>query len=450
MKMSHILALVAAAFCVTCPGSRAQSDSLPAPVMSLSTNTPEEIKEAKLKESHKVVYIGSDENIACEDSITHLVNSFYVDQYRHFQDPLAPYFLLMSKDAKLAMGIGGAVRMRGWADFAGSIPTNGFVPYMIPVPEDPAQRRGIGGTPDGSTLFMRVIGRNPTLGDIVGYIQCNFQGDGHTVMLKKAYVQLKGFTIGYAPTTLQDPDAQAPTIDGAGQNGLLSYTRLLVRWDHEFGKSPWAMGASVEMPSSQVDADGEQTKKIKDWMPDMVAFAQYNLPDAGHLRLTGQLRVLPYRDLVAGKNRNELGWAVQLSGVVRPAKRLALYLEANTGRGYESAMGDLSVGNFDLVADDTAPGRMYAPLALGLNAGAKFNFRPDLYAGLALGQARYFPEYAVRGDSYKYGLYGAVNLFYEPTPRIQVGIEYLVGKRCNFNHEHASANRVDALFQFSF
>lgn len=432
----------------------AQSDSLPAPPvsssMSLQTNTADEIKKQKLMESHKIIYFGDDANRAPQDSVETMIQNFYVDQYRHFQDPLAPYFLLMSKDAKLAMGIGGAIRMRGWYDFDGAVPVNGFVPYMIPVPSDPSLRRRLGATPDGSAIFMRVIGRNRTLGDIVGYIQCNFQGDGHTLKLKKAYVQIKGFTIGYAPSTFQDPDAEAPTIDGAGQNGKTGVTRILVRWDHSFKKSPWSMGASLEMPSSQVDADGVRTKEINDWFPDVAAFGQYNWAHNSHLRLTGLLRVLPYRDLVSAKNKNRIGWGVQLSGVAYPTNRLALYLEANTGQGYLSNMGDLSIGNYDLVASGSTPGELYAPFAMGLNFGAKFNFLPNLYAGLALAEARYFPRYEVKGSEYKYGLYGAVNLFYEPTPRLQVGIEYLIGSRHNFDREHASANRIDALFQFSF
>ena len=450
MTTTHAL-LLALGLAVSPVAVSAQTDTVPAGKLSLATHTAEEIKTAKLKESHKIVYVGAqDEPIASQDSILHLVNSFYVDQYRHFQDPLAPYFLLMSKDAKLAMGIGGAVRMRAWYDFNGSMPVNGFVPYMIPVPKDPSQRRKLGGTPAGTAIFMRVIGRNRVLGDIVGYVQGNFQGDSHTFKLKKAYAQFKSFTIGYAPSAIQDADAEVPTIDGARQNGLCSTTRMQVRWDHSFKNSAWSMAASIEMPSSQSDCDGEMTKEISDWFPDLLAFAQYNLPHSGHLRLTGMFRVLPYRDLVVGKNRNRIGWGVQLSGVAYPVNRLTLYMVANTGQGYESTMGDLSIGNFDLVADDSTPGRLYAPLSMGLNVGAKYNFLPNLYAGLALGQAHYYPKYTVKGDSYKYGLYGAVNLFYEPTPRMQVGIEYLIGARHNFNHEHASANRIDALFQFSF
>lgn len=220
MKTTHafLLALCLGASPATLS---AQCDTTAADKLTLATHTAEEIKTANLKESHKIVYVGSqDEACASQDSIQYLINSFYVNQYRHFQDPLAPYFLLMSKDAKLALGIGGAVRMRAWYDFNGSVPVNGFIPYMIPVPKDPAQRRKLDGTPDGTTIFMRLIGRNRVLGDIVGYIQGNFQGDGHTFKLKKAYAQFKGFTIGYAPSAIQDGDAEAPTIDGAGQNGL--------------------------------------------------------------------------------------------------------------------------------------------------------------------------------------------------------------------------------------
>lgn len=428
----------------------AQTTEVPAPAPTLDTHTAEEIKAAALQSSHKIVYFGSEGPETSADSVEYMVAKFYNDQYRQFQDPLAPYFLLMSKDAKLAMGVGGAVRMRAWADFDGSVPVNGFVPYMIPVPKDPAQRRRLGGTPGGSSLFLRVIGRNATLGDIVGYIQVQADADGHLLKLKKAYAQFRHFTVGYAATTFQDPEAEAPTIDGAGQNGKTGATRMLVRWDHNFGKSPWSMAASVEMPSSLSDADGVDTQTLDDWFPDLVAFGQYNWAHNSHLRLSAMARVLPYRDLVAAKNRNRIGWGVQLSGVAYPLNRLALYWEGNTGQGYSSFMGDLSVGTYDLVADAGTPGHLYAPWAMGLNVGAKYNFLPNLYAGLALAETRYFPKDRVRPDDYKYGLYGAVNLFYEPTSRMQVGIEYLIGSRHNFSGEHSSANRIDALFQFSF
>ncbi len=61
------------------------------------------------------------------DSIMKRLNTFYIDQFRHFQDPRAPYFMFMSKDGKLAMGVGGLIRMRGYFDWDGLCPQAAFL-----------------------------------------------------------------------------------------------------------------------------------------------------------------------------------------------------------------------------------------------------------------------------------------------------------------------------------
>ena len=80
-----------------------------------------------LLKSHKLVYIdgrpADGEMAAYVDSVREQISRFYYDQFRHFSDPAAPYFLFMSKDAQLAMGIGGAVRMRAYYDWGGAMPT---------------------------------------------------------------------------------------------------------------------------------------------------------------------------------------------------------------------------------------------------------------------------------------------------------------------------------------
>lgn len=418
--------------------------------VDLDSLTAEEILTSELQQSHKIAFVG-DGDKASADSIARLISLFYVDQFRQFQDPLAPCFMLMSRDAKLALGIGGAVRMRGWVDFAGSVPANGFVPYLIPVPKDPDKQRGIGGTPGGTALFFQVVGRNPTLGDIIGYIQCDFSGANNTTFkLKKAYVTIFDWTLGWAATTFSDPAAEAPTIDGAGQNGKISHTTLLLRWLHNFNPH-WSMAASAELPQSNIDADATLTKKLNDYLPDFAAYVQYGWSHSQHVRLSGIIRTFAYRDLVNNQRRSSVGWGVQLSGVVYPFNRLALYGIVNTGKGYQSYTGDLSIGSYDMVEDTRNPGRLYAPLSLGINVGAKYNFTPNLYATVALGRVGYYPRKGTaEGSDYRYGLYGSAALFCNLTSRLQVGVEYLAGSRHNFNGQHASANRVDALFQFSF
>ena len=62
MKTTPVLALSCAVLC--CSMAVAQSD-VPESEMTLATHTSDEIKEASLKESHKIIYLGSDrENAA--------------------------------------------------------------------------------------------------------------------------------------------------------------------------------------------------------------------------------------------------------------------------------------------------------------------------------------------------------------------------------------------------
>lgn len=185
--------------------------------------------------SHKVLIIESGTKSSYgqkyNDSIRALIDKFYYDQFRHFQDPEAPYFLFLSRDTTLAMGIGGAVRMRGYFDWGGAIPASGFAPYLIPMNPDPAKMRKFGTTPAGTCLFFRVIGRNKALGEYSLYIEANFNGyNSRDFHLKKAYATINDFTIGYASSTFSDPAAVPPTVDAQGPNNKLSNTSVLVRW----------------------------------------------------------------------------------------------------------------------------------------------------------------------------------------------------------------------------
>ncbi|MDE7388879.1 MAG: hypothetical protein K2M97_06480, partial [Muribaculaceae bacterium] len=113
-----------------------------------------------VKQSHSIIGIGGAAPSRDNDSVRHLIEMFYYDQFRHFSDPEAPYFLFMSRDATLAMGVGGAVRMRAFYDWHGAMPGAGFAPYLINMHPAPGDMRHFDTTPAGTCLFFRVIGRN--------------------------------------------------------------------------------------------------------------------------------------------------------------------------------------------------------------------------------------------------------------------------------------------------
>lgn len=416
--------------------------------VSVSAQSLSEQQQDSTIRSHQIIQFGKNQDLS-QDSIDNLVREFYVDQFRHFQDPLAPYFLFMSKDSRLAMGIGGMVRMRGYFDWGGAIPAPGFAPYLIPMTPDPLKERQFGTSPAGTSLFFRVIGRNKALGEYQLYIEANFNGyETRDFRLKKAYAVINDWTIGYASSTFSDPAALPPTVDAQGPNVKMSATNVLVRYMHSF-RSGWSFAASVETPSTSISTDDVHTEKVTPYIPDFAVFGQYQW-GMSHVRLAAILRSLPYRDVLAEKNRNVTGYGFQISTISAIGRNMTIYGAFNAGKGYAGLGGDWLMGRYDLVPSENDPGHLYAPLSYGGYLAFQYNFKPNIFSSITAGAARYEPEGTPLPSEYRRGLYFAANVFWNLTERIQVGAEFNLGQRQDFSHQTKWAKRVGALAMFSF
>lgn len=446
MRTRKALMCMLAAVSVSVVYALERPDTLP----SASTADAQHIED--LKNSQKVVFFGDADVSASTDSIKALMDKFYVDQYKHFQDPEAPYFLMMSRDATLAMGIGGAVRMRGWLDFDGSVPYNGFIPYTISVPENPMMRRRLDATPSGTALFFRIIGINKTFGNFSAFIQGSFDGGtGREFKIKKSYVTINDWTIGYTTSTFSDIEANPPVIDAQGPNGQVNNTSVLIQWRKPISKK-FTLAASLEFPESHILSDGMYTAELKDWCPDIVAFGQYQWREgSGHVRLSALLRNIPYRNLVEKKNTSKIGFGTQISCIVPMDYNWTLFAEGVGGKGCETYLNDFMVGTLDLMPTPDKDGDMYAPWCYGLTCGIKYNFTSGLFASISGSEARLLPQKGNGApDLYRYGLYGVANIIWNMSPRLQVGAEYLMGMRKNADGASGHAKRVNMLFSFSF
>lgn len=406
--------------------------------------------------STKIVYIGGkpttqDEHQADNDSIKEVINAFYYDQFRNFQDPDAPYFLFMSKEAGVAMGVGGGVRMRAFYDWGGAMPGTAFSPMLIPIPANPANMKHFGTTPSGTYLFFRVMGHHKLFGHYQFYIESNFTGyEGRDFRLKKAYAMIKDFTFGYASSSFSDPAALPPVVDAAGVNNKISVTSVLARYMPTF-KKRWSVGVSVETPETAIGADQKNTSVVSSWLPDFAALVQYQWAQGQHVRLSGIIRTLSYRNNIDRQNHNLAGWGLHLSSVAHPVGSVTTYLNFNYGKGYASMGGDLMYGGgYDLVGDPDRPGTLYAPASFGWSAGVQYNFTPTLFASVSASETRYLPKHGVASDEYKYGVFACANIFWYITSRISVAAELDWGYRKNFSGQHRQARRTNVMAAFSF
>lgn len=405
--------------------------------------------------STKLIYIDGKpadnaELQAHQDSMMRVISRFYYDQFRHFQDPDAPYFLFMSKDAGLSMGIGGCVRMRAYYDWGGAMPVSSFAPYLIPIPANPMNMRHFATTPAGTALFFRVIGNNERLGNYQLYIETNFSGyESRGLKLKKAYAMVRDFTVGYASSTFSDPAAQPVVLDAAGNNNHYSATSVLVRYMPCF-KNRWYLGVSVETPQTMIDQKSPNARARAEWLPDFAALAQYEWAPGQHVRLSGILRTLPYRDLENGSNHNVVGWGVHASSVAHLPYKITTYANFSIGRGIGDLGGDMQYGYYDLLTDPSDNSTLYAPRTTGWCAGVQYNFKPNLFLSLAASQMHLSTRRLTAGSEYKRGTFACATVYWNIMPRVAVAAELDYGRRVNVDDAARNAWRTNVMCSFSF
>ena len=122
-------------------------------VSASSPSSRQEMTDSLVADHHIMVIGGEDRETLKRDSIRSMIENFYYDQFKNYQDPAAPYFLFMSHDANMAMGVGGVVRMRAYYDPGNSMPGAAFTPYNVPMGDTPLNRNHFGTTPSGTSLF---------------------------------------------------------------------------------------------------------------------------------------------------------------------------------------------------------------------------------------------------------------------------------------------------------
>ena len=416
-----------------------------------TAQSPAEIQQQRLEKSHHIVYFGDTSHTADSAQYDALISRFYQNQFRHFQDPRAPYFMLMSRNGNMAMGIGGVLKINGAYDFDGSTGDISFIPYDIPIPKDPAKNTAFMTSPANTALFFTVFGNDSRFGDYELYIEAKFAGaGGNTFKLKKAYATVGDWTLGYANSTFSDPAAQPPTVDPQGPNAEISDKSVLLRYMHSF-KNDITIAASVETPDNKIPTS-DQWHPTSDFMPNVAAFVQYAWQKSSHIRLSGIVKGMRYRDMVQPRNHTLMGWGVHASTVFRPASPLTVYGAVNTGRGIGCLINDLQEGSNDLLGLASDPGRMYAPWSYGWYAALQYHFRPDLFSTVMFSQERMLPKHDAQytANDYKYGWYATANLFWDITPRCEVGLEYNMGRRMNMDHTSRMAYRLCMCAQFSF
>lgn len=363
-----------------------------------------------------------------------------------------PGVIVTSHDNRLSVAVGGAVSLRAGYDFEGVVGDSDFVPYDISVTPTWANRQKLFMSVTTSRLFVKGIAHSRLLGDIVTYVETDFRGQNYGLQLRHAFVSFKGFLFGRTYSTFCDPMAGPTTIDYEGPNAYNANFNEVIRYTHRFGQH-FSMAVAAETPRVEATYSSERSAAQTQRIPDFVAYLQYGWGryQQSHLRVSGLIRTMYYRDLVADDNRKAVGYGVQLSGNIGFARHFNLCMNGIYGKGISPYINDLHGSSLDLVTKTGDSGEMQMPTMWGWQAALKYNITPRIFisGGYSEVNVDHSNGYSAEGD-YKRGQYIFANIFYKLAPNCQIALEYLYGTRKNQSGNAGHANRIQTMVQYNF
>lgn len=381
-----------------------------------------------------------------------IVETYIKTTKKGFQQSGIPSFIISDPSGKAIFGIGGFVNFRTAYDWNNVVGSRDFITSEIPMSSSTQNKQRLLMDASTTRLFFKTIIQSKRFGPIEGYIETDFRGSSNTLHLREAYVSLKGFTAGQTVTTFVDLKASPNTIDFEGPNAYTYGRNLLVRY--HYSTKNWDFAISAEMPNISATTQGTTTQIIPQRIPDIPLYAQYNWANGkSHLRASGLLRTMIYHDNTNMSTENHLGWGAMLSSTINLHRSINAFGQIVYGEGIENYIQDITGDGYDLVPNPNNAGKLQTLPAMGWMVGLTANLTNEWQINGAYSQVQlwnnnnYFTE---APNTYKLSKYAVVNIFYNITPALNVGAEYLYGTRKNANNSMAHANRAQMMIQLNF
>jgi DcaP outer membrane protein len=296
--------------------------------------------------------------------------------------------------------------------------------------------------------------RTPTgAQELRAFFEGDFAGAGNAFRLRHAYAQYRGFIVGQTWSTFSDPWVGLEDLDFEGVSSENIIRQPLIRywWNHA---PTTRLAVAIETPSVSI-TNGQGVNLV----PDMIARGYWGGTEGGHIQIAGVLRQIR-GESTSGVVRSQWGGGASFSGVGEvPVQSLTdrIMFQINGGWGIARYINDLnSAGGMDAVFDTTTNTLEVIP-ALGWYVGYEhqwkewksletMNLRSTILWSIVLVDNPGFQP----PDAYRRTNRVAGNLVFSPSPRGDVGIEYIYGTRLNKDGEMGHANQFQFVTIFRF
>jgi DcaP outer membrane protein len=255
-------------------------------------------------------------------------------------------------------------------------------------------------------------------------------GNRNRLRLRHAYGEYAGFLVGQTWSTFMDLDNLPETVDFNGPIGAPFSRRTMVRYTYADAKAGFKLTAALEDPEDQFGGGSANER-------------------------------LPQIVLRADKS---FGWGAVNARVLAHEKRS--FAEAKRGFGvgigasYKITDKDLLMGQYTRVdgdidqlygsngyAIDATTGAITFDKNQGLVVGYAKTFSDQLRGTLSYGMNRGKTAQAVDNRTLQQVF---INVIYSPIKNVELGAEYIHGKRKTFTPETGTMSRFDLMGRYSF
>ncbi|MDO5570053.1 MAG: DcaP family trimeric outer membrane transporter [Bacteroidales bacterium] len=385
-----------------------------------------------------------------------IMGYFYRTQSPLYTDPLAPRFVVASRNQNFMMGIGGYIMARAFVDFDGISTSDDFLSYNIPIPMNSNQRSQFNVTAASSRIFTRIIGNTKKLGKIVGYIEGDFLGSNRTFRLRHAYITLNNFTFGQTGSFFTDPYSFLPSVDQNGSIAFTSQRNPLIGYSRNL-KNGFGFGLALEQIGyTGLFSAATKTESAYPKLPAFPAYIQFG-KDGSHIRLTGVVRGLTYHDVAKNNYPMNLGVGGKVSWKLVFNPTFLFLGQAYYGKGGSNFTVDLSGKNLDIIPCPKTLGRMQSAKSAAWYGGFRINYSKIVHSSISYSRVDYYATKSFKSSSlfesattYKYGQNFCANIIWDFISSTSCGIEYWWGERVNYDGSKCHANRIYTMIRYNF
>lgn len=381
------------------------------------------------------------------------------------EQPEAPADVLRAGDfpgsiripgSNMAGKVGGFVRL-GFVDSIDPIVSDDrFIVGSIPVEEGDTGQQGttISAKRSRVNLDMRM---DSSVGQFRAFIEGDFAGDGGTenYRLRHAYGQYNRFLVGKTWTAFKDNYAEPEDVDFEGLSAMIQLRQPQIRWS-KVAENKSIIRVSIEDPQSSV-ANGVSSSTI----PDLIS-TYHRERKRGHTRVGLVLRQIAAVPEGAEPTAEDatFGWGASFSGNLetkRFDKRDHMSFQINFGKGIGRYINDLgTVGGKDAVFDPETGDLKALPAISGYAAYQHWWKSPDsrwlrnLRSTFVLSMVQ-VNNYDFQPDTdYRRTIRSTANVIWSPISEIDLGLEFLWGRRVNENDNKGTARQVQFVATFRF